>query len=98
LFIPALQTLLNRIETSFGSGVEKRWTTKSGDWNWVKQFRPLGKAEMTPIPSPYVQPTDQKLAMRKMLRSPTQWVMSALTPTPDVSQHQLRIFSFALGG
>src|ERR1700716_1144000 len=37
--IPALKALLNRIEISFDHCIENRRTTKSGERNWVSQFR-----------------------------------------------------------
>jgi hypothetical protein len=40
--IPALKALLNRIEISFDHCIENRRTTKSGEWNWVNQFRSPG--------------------------------------------------------
>jgi hypothetical protein len=40
--IPALKTLLNRIEISFDHCIENRRTTKSGERNWVNQFRSPG--------------------------------------------------------
>jgi hypothetical protein len=40
--IPALKALLNRIEISFDHCIENRRKTKSGERNWVNQFRSPG--------------------------------------------------------